>query len=372
MIYLDYAAHTSINKEVYDAMYDISNAYIGSVNADYSIGIDAKNKYIELSNDILSMSSLLDYELILNSSATESNNLAIKGICDVYKMFGNHIITTPIEHSSVKGSINSMLKNNFEVDYVKLDKYGYVDINDLRKLIKPTTILVSISAVSSETGHIQNISNISEIIKSTNSNIKFHIDATQGYGKINLPLNSADLITASAHKIFGPTSGCGVLFRKNGVLLSPQIDGGKSMTIYRSATPDLVMLAAFHKSSEMMFNNIEENFNKVKQLSNIIIEYCKKNDIIINSDLNNPYIINISTKFDGEALKNHLSQLGIYVSTKSSCVAKKSIPESVNNIYNDSKRAKNSLRISLSYKTTIDEISIFLEKLDEVLTNGKI
>lgn len=373
MIYLDYAAHTSIDKKVFEEMLNISKYYPGSVNSDYSIGFDSYNKYTEFTTNIKNLTKLCNYELILNSGATESNNLAIKGCVNSYKAFGKHIITTEYEHSSVIGSINSLIQKGFTVSYVDIDKNGHIDINSLKNLIKNDTILVSIGAVNSETGHVQNLSDIKDTILSVNPNVKFHTDATQSFGKIDIDYSVCDYITTSAHKLFGPTSGCGMLYRKLNALLKPEIDGGKSMSPFRSATPDLVMMSAYNECCNMFFKNLNENFKYVSILSEKLVSYFKMKKFFINSDKKNPYIVNISTMINGDIIKNELSKQNIFFSTKSSCVAKNTVPKSVKTIYKDNNRAKNSIRISLSYKTTIEEIEKFIKTFDTIYEelNGK-
>lgn len=366
MIYLDYAAHTSIDKEVFDEMINISNQYPGSVNADYKIGKAANDKYNELCATILSTLDLDNHDLILTSGATESNNLAIKGVAEIYSAFGKHIISTPFEHSSTKGSLINLQKKGYDISFVEINTDGRINVDSLINLLKNDTILVSLCSVNSETGHIQDISKIAKNIKNFNNRIIIHVDATQGFGKIKENYSYCDLITASAHKLYGPTSGAGLLIRSKSTLLSPQIDGGKSYTPFRSATPDLVMLSAVAKCTQLSFSKIDENFEYVKGLYDIIINHFINKGFLINSSSENPYIINISTNINGEKLKDALAGQGIYISTKSSCESKKSIPNSVNIIYKDVNRAKNSIRISISHKTTYDDIYEFIKIFDKV------
>lgn len=368
MIYLDYASHTNIDTSIFSKLIELSNTYPLNVNSLYQNNFNGYEKYTEYETKIKKLTNLENYDFVLTSSATESNNLALKGYSDIYKLFGKHIISTPYEHSSISGSLNTLKENGFEIEYVEIDNNGFIDLNSLTKLIRKDTILVSISSVNSESGHIQNINAISNIIHN-NPNTALHIDATQSFGKIPLDYSVADLISCSAHKFYGPTSGCGGLFIKNNLSLKPQIDGGKAITQYRSSTPDLLMIAAFYYAAKNMFDNIYKNFTYVKNLHSILKDYFLQAKCLINSDCNNPYILNVSTNLPGQEIQKTLAELDIFISTKSSCSAKNALPKTVMSIYNDKNRAKNSIRISLSHKTTLNEIEIFINEIGKLI-NG--
>lgn len=368
MIYLDYASHTNIDEDILTKLIDLSKTYPLNVNSLYQNNYNGYEKYIDYENKIKSLTNLQNYDFVLTSSATESNNLALKGYSDIYKLFGKHIISTPYEHSSISGALNSLKENGFEIEYVEIDNNGFIDLNSLTKLIRKDTILVSISSVNSETGHIQDINKISEIVHK-NPNTALHIDATQSFAKIPLNYSVADLISCSAHKFYGPTSGCGGLFIKNSLSIKAQIDGGKAITQYRSSTPDLLMVAAFYYSSKKLFDNIDTNFMYVKNLHTILIDYFQQHNCAINSDLSNPYIINVSTNIPGQEIQKKLSEQDIFISTKSSCSAKNALPKTVMAIYNDKNRAKNSIRISLSHKSELNEIKMFMNEIGKLI-NG--
>lgn len=367
MIYLDYASHTNTDLEIFEGMIKDSMLNNISVNSLYAGNFSSYEKYLEYENGIKELSNLMDFNFVLTSSATESNNLAIKGYCNAYKCFGKHIISTPYEHSSISGSLNRLVEEGFEVDFLELDKNGFIDLNSLKKLIRNDTILLSFASVNSETGHIQDIVSIKNIINDY-PNISMHIDATQSFGKINIDYSCADLITMSAHKLYGPTSGCGGLFVKKDKIIIAQLDGGKSTTPYRSSTPDLIMIGAMYRVCKNLFTSIDNNFNHVKTLQTTLYEFAIKNNFIINSDINNPFILNFSTPKKGINVQKELALRDIFISTKSSCSSKSSIPKSVFAIFNDRKRAINSIRISLSHKTSNEEIDIFMQNMEEIIS----
>ena len=211
MVYLDYSATTKANKEVLDS-FVLAHEYIGNPNSLHKLGVEAKKVIDSATSQIARLLKVKEKEIIYTSGASESNNLAIKGICDKYKNRGKHIITTELEHSSIYGPINYLVDNGYEVDFVKLNSDGTVNLEDLKSLIRDDTILVSISAVNSEIGIKQPLAEISKIL-SKYPKCFFHSDMTQAVGKIDVDMSCVDLASFSAHKFFG-IKGIGVLIKK--------------------------------------------------------------------------------------------------------------------------------------------------------------
>lgn len=210
MVYLDYSATTYVNEEVMDAFSKASYEYRGNPNSSHKQGIKCKKRIDEATKKIASIIGVKESSIIYTSGSSESNNLAIKGVCAANK--GNHIITTALEHSSVMSPINRLCLNGYNVSIVKLDEKGQVDLNDLKSLINDDTVLVSIALVDSELGIKQNIEEIGKFLKEY-PNCYFHVDATQGVGKTNINFNDVDLVSFSAHKFFG-IKGIGCLIKK--------------------------------------------------------------------------------------------------------------------------------------------------------------
>ena len=187
--------------------------------------------------------------MIYTSGASESNNLAIKGICLKYQNRGKHIITTFLEHSSVIGPLNYLIKMGFDVDFVKIKDDGCVDLEHLKSLLRNDTILVSISMVDSEIGLRQSIQEIAKILEEY-PKCYFHVDCTQAYGKIPVDLTGVDLASMSAHKIYG-LKGIGLLIKRENISIEPLIHGGKSTTVYRSGTPALPLIVSLMKALKL-------------------------------------------------------------------------------------------------------------------------
>ena len=370
MTYLDYSATTPVNEKVLESFNKACLEYIGNPNSLHKLGIEANEMINKATNQIATLLNVKPSEIIYTSGSSESNNLAIKGIALKYKNRGNHIITTPFEHSSINGPLNYLTDNGFEVDIVKLDENGLVDIEDLKKLIKDTTILVSINSVNSEIGLRQPIEKIGELLKQY-PKIFFHVDMTQSIGKINIPLDNIDLISFSAHKIYG-LKGIGCLIKKEKINLEPLIHGGKSTTIYRSGTPALGLICSIAKALRLALENIEEKYEHVLELNNYLKENLKKyEDVYINSnDYSIPFMLNISVLgIKPETLLHALEEDEIYISTQSACSSNTTLSKAVLSLTKDEKRAASSVRISISYLTTQEDLDTFIKSFDKIYKN---
>ncbi|MDF2677522.1 MAG: cysteine desulfurase [Bacillota bacterium] len=367
MIYLDYAANTPVNEEVVNVFRDVSLEFIANPNSSHNLGLKAKERLDDSTKKIAELLNVKESEIIYTSGASESNNLAIKGIAQQYKKFGKHIITTYLEHSSVNGAMGYLQNQGFEIEYVDITDTGLVDLNHLKEIIRDDTILVSICYVDSEVGLKQQINAIGNIL-SIHPRCYFHVDATQAVGKIPVTFENVDLVTFTPHKFYG-LNGCGVLIKKEKVLLEPLIHGGISSSDFRSGTPALNMIAACEKALSISYENMEKSYEYVKKLNDKIRDSFKKyNAIKINSTENSvPFILNISIpNINTETFKMELDKEGIYLSTKSACCAPNTVSRPVYAVTKNKKNALSTLRISLSYLTTKDDVNEFLVKFDEV------
>ena len=233
MVYLDYSATTKASDEVLDSFIKATK-YSGNPNSLHKLGSDALGLIDASTNQIAALLGVDKSEVIYTSGASESNNTAIKGVCLAHPN-KKHIITTPLEHSSIYGPINFLVDLGYSVDFVKIKENGLVDIDNLKELINDDTILVSIGCVNSEIGIRQPVEKIGSLLKGYKQ-IYFHSDLTQAIGKCKVDLTNIDLASFSGHKIFG-IKGSGCLIKKKSVSITPLIHGGKSTTSYRSGTP---------------------------------------------------------------------------------------------------------------------------------------
>lgn len=366
MIYLDNSATTMVDDRVLETFNKVCKNYPGNSNSLHSLGIKSKELEDYATEKISSLLGVKPSEIIYTSGASESNNTVLKGVASKYKNRGNHIITTPLEHSSVLETCKYLESKGFIIDYVKIKDNGLIDIDDLERLLTDNTILVSVAYVDSELGIKQDIDTISKIVKK-HPKCYFHVDATQAIGKIKVDPTNIDFISMSAHKIFG-LKGIGLLIKKDNIVIDNLIHGGKSTTIYRSGTPALPLICSFMKALELVIPNIDKNYEYVSSLSRKIKDNLKKYDNIhINSTENSiPYIINFSViGVKPETFIHTMEEEDIYLSTRSAC-STSDVSLSVDSIYHNREISMSSIRISLSYKNTTEEIDKFIKVFNKI------
>ena len=361
MIYLDYSATTPVNDEVLDTFNKVSKDFIGNPNSLHLLGSNSKNLIDSATKQIANILNIKENELIYTSGASESNNTIIKGICLKYPN-KKHILTTYFEHSSISSPLEYLQSKGYEIEYLNHND-GIIDLDDLKSKLRKDTCLVIVSAVNSEIGLLQPINEIGRVVKE-NSNALYFSDITQLVGKKEFSLENVDLASFSAHKFFG-VKGIGGIVKRSNIDLIPLIMGGKSTTVYRSGTPSPALIASMAKALRIAYENLDK-YDRIKDLS----DYLKNNitfnsNIILNSNDNCiPHIINVSVLgVKPETLLHALEEHDIYISTKTACSADddKSIP--VYKLTNSEERALSSIRISISYLTTKEEIDTLLKCL---------
>lgn len=366
MIYLDYSATTPVNQEVLDSFAKACNMYPGNPNSLHKLGVASKTMIDKATNQIASIMGVKAEEIIYTSGSSESNNLAIKGICLMYQNRGKHIITTDLEHSSIYGPIDYLLTLGFEVSYVKLTSECKVDLDDLKRLMRDDTVLVTINSVNSELGIEQPVNEIGELLKNY-PKCYFHVDMTQSVGKVNVNCSNIDLISFSAHKFFG-LKGIGVLIKKERIEMEPLIHGGKSTTKYRSGTPALPLIVSLAKALRLATENLNNDYKYISELNSYLRSELKKYDkVFVNSPAAAiPHILNISVVgVKPETLLHALEEHEIYISTQSACSSSHSESRAVYAVTGDESRATSSVRISLSKLTTKNELDEFLNIFDK-------
>lgn len=367
MIYLDYSATTPVHKDVLETFYKVTNEFIGNPNSLHDLGSKSNDLINAATKQIANILKVKESEIVYTSGSSESNNTAIKGICLKHPN-RKHIITTNFEHSSIYGPIGYLQTLGYEVDFVNNNSNGIVDLEHLKSLLRKDTILVSVGAVNSEIGIIQPINEIAKIIKE-NSNAFFHSDITQIVGKKEIDLTNIDLASFSSHKFYG-IKGIGGLIKKEGIEIIPLIHGGKSTTKYRSGTPTVALIASMAKALRLAYERLDE-YSYVSNLN----EYLKKElifneNVKINSnDKCLAHVLNLSVVgIKPESLLHALEKHEIYISTQTACSSTNSLSKSVLALTNDEDRAKSSIRISLSYNSTKEEIETFIKIFKDEVT----
>lgn len=377
MVYLDYAANTPVDLEVLDLFYDVTKKYYGNPNSVHQVGRESKMQIDKATERIADLLGVLKEEIIYTSGATESNNLAIKGICERYKNYGKHIILSSLEHNSIISSANIMQEAGFDVDLIPINKDGLIDIDALKSMIREDTILVSVCSVDSEIGLIQPIKEIGELLKDY-PHTYFHTDATQAIGKVDIDFSNADLITIAPHKFYG-LNGIGILIKKKGVNLKPIIHGGRSTTVFRSGTPIVSDIVASSFALEKAIKNREERYNYVSKLNKIVREFLEEYSFIHINNTSKciPFTLNFSINgVNARYFVDMLDKKGVCVSAKTSCCPLETPSKLVYALTKDKKLASSSVRVSFSHLTKLEEIDIFKdvfkECIKELKENGKI
>ena len=366
MVYLDYAASTPVDDEVLDNFIKITKEEYANPNSNHELGLHAKNIIDESTKKIADLLNVSSDEIIYTSGATESNNLAIRGVAERYKTRGKHILVSSLEHNSIIASCTYLQENGFDIDLIPINHEGLIDIEELKSMVREDTILVSICAVDSEIGLKQPIEEIGEFLK-TKDNIIFHTDASQAIGKVNIDYSNCDLITIAPHKFYG-MNGISILVKKKSVSLKPLILGGKSTTVYRSGTPVLNMISSTYIALYKAIKLLEERNKHIIKLNNIIISRLKeyKNVHINNTNNSIPHTINFSIKgVKSDLFASKLNENKVMISTKTSCCPLNTPSKLVYALTKDKQLASTSLRVSISHLTTEEEINIFLKVFDK-------
>ena len=362
MIYLDYSATTPVSYEVLDTLSKVTKDFIGNANSIHSLGGKSANLLESATKQIADIFGVNSNEIVYTSGATESNNMALIGTALANHKKGKHIITSKLEHPSIYAICNYLQSIGFEISYVKNDSEGLIDFDDLKRLVREDTVLVSICAVNSETGVRQPLKMIRQIIKKENIGTIFHSDMTQAIGKVSVNMRDVDLASMSGHKIFGP-KGIGLLYKSNMIKITPLIYGSGKSNLLKPGTPPLPLIASLSKAIRLANEGLEKKERFVELLNDKIVTTLEKypNIKINKTKYSIPQILNISVlDVMPESLVHALDKNEIYVSTNTACSSGE-LSSSVMALYNDLNRAKHTIRISLSYITTTEEINRFLE-----------
>ena len=370
-LYLDYAANTPVDEEVLKTFNDSTLKYFANPNATHGLGVEVNYKINETTDriiELLKRNTRLDddMEIVYTSGSSESNNLAIKGVAQTYKENGKHIISTFLEHSSVSSPLSYLKEQGYEIDIVGITSDGRVDLEELKRLIRDDTILVSVCYIDSEVGNVQLIREIAELV-SKYPNCFLHVDATQAIGKTEVNFSGVDLISFAPHK-FNGLNGFGCLLKKKDMVLEPLINGGASTTIYRSGTPVIGQICALERALELTFNNLKKRYEYVNKLNEKLrSKLLSYDNVKINTvSKNNPYILNVSVNgVKAVDFKKKLEEYGVCISIKSECTVTITPSRIVMSMTHDRKRAFASWRISLSHLVAEEDIDKFLEIFDK-------
>ncbi len=325
-VYLDNQSNTQMDDIVFNSMVPYMKQYYGNPQSIYSLGQISKDAIEQARLSVSKLINSKPEEVIFTSCGSESNNLAIKGFAYANSNKGKHIIISQIEHFSVLNAVKSLQKDGFEISYIPVDNKGFLLLDELKKAIRPDTILVSVQHANTEVGTIQNIDEISKIVKE--KNVVFHVDAvvTAGVIPIDVAKSNIDMLTLASSVMYGPKGVAG-LYVKKGIFIKSQIDGGVQEFNKRAGTENVPAIVGFGVACDLAVSEMTKNYEKIIKLRNRLIEGLKNNIeyIYLNGPTENrlPVNVNFSIEFvEGEALFLLLDAKGIMASSGSACANK--------------------------------------------------
>lgn len=372
LIYLDNAATTQVYPEVFDAMKPYFTEYYGNPSSVYSFAGKAKKAVDEARRILAEGIHAGTDEIYFTGGGSESDNWALKATAEAYGSKGKHIITTKIEHHAILHTCEYLEKKGYEVTYLDVDEYGTVGIEDLKAAIRPDTILISVMTANNEIGTIQPIEEIGKIAHE--NGILFHTDAVQAFGHVPIDVEqmNIDMLSASAHKLNGP-KGVGLMYIRKGVKIRSFIHGGAQERSRRAGTTNSAGIVGFGKAAELAFKSMEERTQYEIKLRDYLIERVLSE--IPYSRLNGerkkrlPNNANFCFRFiEGESMLILLDQNGICGSSGSACTSGSLDPSHVLlAIGLPHEIAHGSLRLTLSEKTTKEDIDFTVDTLKKII-----
>ncbi|MBE3592977.1 MAG: cysteine desulfurase NifS [Thermoanaerobacter sp.] len=371
-IYLDNAATTPVDKRVLEAMLPYYSDVFGNPSSLYSYGQEAKKAIEEAREKVAKALGADADEIYFTSGGSESDNWALKGVAYALKDKGNHIITTEIEHPAALNTCRYLEKEGFKVTYLPVDEYGLVKPEDLKKAITDKTILVSIMFANNEIGTIEPIEELVKIAHE--KNVYFHTDAVQAVGNIPIDVKKldVDLLSLSAHKIYGP-KGVGALYIKKGIKIHSLIQGGTQEKNRRAGTENVPGIVGLGEAIELITKNLDSHINKLTflrdKLINGILEKIPYVRLNGHPTKRLPGNVNVSFEFvDGESLILNLDMAGICASSGSACTSGSLEPSHVLLAIGHSKElARGSLRLTIGKDNTEEDIDKVLEVLPQII-----
>jgi len=384
-VYLDNAATTKVTDQVKDRMLKVLCEDYGNPSSLHRLGMQAEQYMKEAARIIANSMKVDSKEIIFTSGGTESNNLAIIGTAMANRRKGNHIITTRIEHPSVQQPMKYLAENGFKISLVPVDETGKIKKEELLELVQEDTILVSMMYVNNEIGAVQDIAEISTQLKNKKKDLLIHVDAVQAFGKYRIypKREGIDLLTFSGHKIHGP-KGSGVLYVDDKVKINPILFGGGHQKGLRAGTENVPAIAGIGQAVIEMYDNYESNVSRLYELKQKFLrEVSTYEGVSINGlpkECSNEFEMEqirktapniMSVSFQGirsEVLLHSLEDKGIYVSAGSACSSHHPQPSATLTAIGLSKDLMSStLRFSMSYHTTQEEIEYTLKEIKEIL-----
>ncbi|MFP7493535.1 cysteine desulfurase family protein [Terribacillus saccharophilus] len=378
-IYLDHAATSPMHPDVIQAMIPVMESTFGNPSSVHAYGREARHIVDDAREKVAASIGAADKHIIFTSGGTEADNMALVGVANACREQGKHIITTAIEHHATLHAANYLESQGFEITYLPVDATGAVKLSDLQAALLPDTILVSVMMINNETGIMQPIQAIGELLRSHTA--YFHTDAVQAYGteEIDVDALGVDLLSVSAHKINGP-KGIGALYVRDGVRIKPITYGGEQERKRRAGTENVASIAGFGKAAELAMLKRAERRVAYQQLQDAFTAELERTgiDFHINGEGGQRSVGIINISFPGtnvESLLMNFDLSGVTVSSGSACTAGSVDPSHVlKTMYGEDERVTNSIRFSFGYGNTVESVTEAAQTVAAIikrLTKGK-
>jgi cysteine desulfurase len=373
-VYLDHSATTPVDPRVIAAMLPFLTDKFGNASSVHFFGQEARAAVDRARREVAALIHARPNEVVFLSGGTEANNLAIRGVAEASEHHGRHIITSQIEHSSVRGICDALEKKGWEITRLPVYEDGIVRVEDVREARRPDTVLITVMLANNEIGTIQPAAEIGALVREErargNRHLLFHTDAVQAAGRMALDVEKlgCDLLSLSAHKLYAP-KGVGALFVRRGVRLVTQNVGGHQERERRAGTESVAGIVAFGAAARLALEELDERASHVRLLRDKfeagVVERVE--DVIFNGNREKrlPHLSNISFRYiEGEGLLINLDLQGVAVSTGSACSSGSLEPSPViRAIGRDEELARGSIRFSFGKDNTLEDVDYVLEVL---------
>lgn len=376
-VYLDHSASTPVDPRVVAAMLPFLTKKFGNPSSVHLFGQEVRAAVDRARREVASLIGAQANEIVFVSGGTEANNLAIRGLCEMHTSGKGHLITSTIEHPSVRGCCDDLERQGWEVTRLPVNESGILSVDDVRSALQSNTVLISVMLANNEIGTIQPLAEIGELVRAVradNPQLRFHTDAVQAAGRLTLDVNTlgCDLLSLSAHKLYAP-QGVGALYVRRSVRLAPQNIGGHQERERRAGTESVPNIVAFGAAARLAREELNERSKHTKQLRDRFEAGASERvtDIVFNGDRKRrlDHISNISFRFiEGEGLLISLDLQGIAVSTGSACSSGTLEPSPViRALGRTDELARGAIRFSFGKDNTDDEVDYVLEVLPQVV-----
>ena len=346
----------------------------GNPSSKHLKGIESERYILDAKEIIAKTLKAKPEEILFTSGGTESDNTALFGVMRANTRRGKHMITTMIEHHAILATAHQLEKEGYEVTYLPVDKYGQVSPESLKEAIRPDTVLVSVMHTNNEIGSVNNLEELSKVVKEANPEIYFHTDAVQGYTKsIIIPKRlGIDLLSVSGHKIHGP-KGVGFLYVNEKVKMNPFVYGGGQQSGRRSGTENVPGIAGMALAAKTLYDDFDNEINKLYELKDYLVK--RLSDIegtVINGHTGRdsaPHIVSVSVRgVRAEVLLHALEEKGVYVSSGSACASNRNtVSETLASINIERDLLDSTIRLSFSIFTTMDEVKYAADCIEEII-----